>query len=145
MVSKKTGKTQDATQFDTAFDIGKLGEKFNVPGIDVQAIVESQRKDMEALTEANRQAFEGIKALAARRNAILEEALTQWQQAMKDATGKDALARQGELMHKGVQRAIADFQELAELEAETRTKAWKVVQTRFEENVANLQKLLRPK
>ena len=126
-------------------DLGKLIEKFKLPGIDIGAIVESQRKDMEALAEANKQAYEGIKALAQRRNEILQEALVQWQEAMKDATGKDALSRRAEMAKKGVQQVIANFRELAEMEAKSRSKAWKVVQDRFQENLANLQNLLRSK
>src|SRR5690242_6789629 len=60
-------------------DLTKMVENFKLPGIDVNAIVESQRKDLEALAEANRQAYEGIKALAQRRNEILQEALQEWQ------------------------------------------------------------------
>lgn len=126
-------------------DLGKLLENFKLPGIDIAAIVESQRKDMEALAEANRQAYEGIKALAQRRNKILQESLVQWQEAMKDATGKDALAKQAEMAQKGVQQVIANFRELAEMEAQSRGKVWKVLQDRFQENLANLQKLLQPK
>ena len=126
-------------------DLGKLVEKFKVPGIDIGAIVDSQRKDMEALAEANKQAYEGIKALAKRRNEILQEALAEWQEAMKDATGKDAMSRNAERAKKGVQQAIANFRELADMEAQSRSKAWKVLQDRFQENVTNLQKLLKPK
>ena len=125
-------------------DFGKLAEKIKLPGIDVAAIVESQRKDMEALAEANKQAYEGIKALAQRRNEILQEALVEWQEAMRDATGKDALAKNAERAKRGVQQAIANFKELADMEAKSRSKAWKIVQDRFQENLANLQKLLQP-
>jgi len=126
-------------------DLGKLVGNFKMPGVDVKAIVESQRKDMEALAEANRQAYEGIKALAKRRNEILQEALGEWQAAMKDATGKDAMSKGADMAKQGVQQAIANFRELAEMEAQSRGKAWKVLQDRFQENVANLQKLLKPK
>jgi DNA-binding protein YbaB len=40
---------------------------------------------------------------------------------------------------------MADFRELSEMEAEARNNAWKVVQERMQENMANLQKLLQPK
>jgi phasin family protein len=126
-------------------DLGKLAEKIKLPGIDVAAIVESQRKDMEALAEANKQAYEGIKALAQRRNEILQEALVEWQEAMRDATGKDALSKNAERAKRGVQQAIANFKELADMEAKSRSKAWKILQDRFQENLANLQKLLQPK
>jgi phasin family protein len=126
-------------------DITKMMKQFKLPGIDIAAIVESQRKDMEALAEANRQAYEGIRALAQRRNEILMESLSQWQEAMKDATGKDALTKNTERARKGVEKAIANMRELTQMEAESRSKAWKVVQDRFQENLVNLQKLLQPK
>ena len=150
--AKRATKTTRSTTTPTAAkksgvlgDLGRLVDKFKIPGIDVAAIVEAQRKDMEALAEANRQAYEGIKALAQRRNEILQESLVEWQAAMKEAGGKDALARGAAQAKKGVQQAIANFTELADMEAQTRSKAWKVVQDRFQENLANLQKLLQPK
>lgn len=126
-------------------DLTKLMEQFKLPGVDVNAIIESQRKDMEALAEANRQAYEGIRALAERRSEILQESLAQWQEALKGSTGTDVLAKQSEAAQQGVQQALANFQELAGMEAESRGKAWKVLQDRFQENLANLQKLLQPK
>jgi phasin family protein len=126
-------------------DLGKLVGNFKLPGVDVKAIVESQRKDMEALAEANRQAYEGIKALAKRRNEILQEALSEWQAAMKDATGKDAISKNAERAKQGVKQAIDRFRELAEMESETRRKSWKVLQDRFQENLQNLQNVLKAK
>ena len=79
-------------------DLGELTQmlkQFKLPGVDVSALVEWQRKDFEALAEANRQAYEGMKALAERRNAILRENLAGWQDSMKGALDKDALAKQG--------------------------------------------------
>ena len=114
-----------------------------MPGVDVAALVEWQRKDMEALAEANRQDSEGIKALVERRNEILQETLAPWQAALKDATSTDAMSKQAEAVRQGVQQAIANFRELSEMEAQARNNAWKVVQDRLQENLANLQKLLR--
>lgn len=126
-------------------DLGTLVERFKVPGLDIAAIVDAQRKDMEALAEANKQAYEGIKALAERRNEILQESLVEWQEAMKDVTGKDALAKGAARAKQGIQQAIANIKELADMEAQSRSKAWKVVQDRFQQNLTNLQKLLQPK
>ena len=139
-------KTPAATRGNAvASDFGKIIEKFKLPGVDVAAIVESQRKDMEALVEANRLAFEGIKALAKRRNEILKESLAEWQAGSKDSTGKGGLSKQADLAKKGVEKAIASIRELAEMEAASRSQAWKVVQDRFQENLATVQKLLRRK
>ena len=126
-------------------DIKKLTEKFQLPGVDVAALVDWQRKDLETLVEANRQAYEGVRALIERRNEILQETLAQWQAAVKDATSSEAIAKQAEAGKQGVQQVIANIRELAEMEAQSRNNAWKVVQDRMQENLANLQKLLQPK
>ena len=114
-------------------------------GVDVSALVEWQRKDLEALAEANRQAYEGMKALAQRQAEILRENLSEWQGAMQGAVSPDALAKQSDAAKRGVQQAIDNFREIAAMETETRTNAWKVVQDRMQENMANLQKLMQGK
>jgi hypothetical protein len=58
-------------------DLKKLIEKFQLPSVDIDVLIDWQRRDMEALTEANRQASEGLKALVERRNEILRETLEQ--------------------------------------------------------------------
>ena len=135
----------DSTSTPWLDDIKKLTEKFQLPGVDVAALVEWQRKDMETLVEANRQAYEGVRALIERRNEILQETLGQFQAAVKDATSSEAIAKQAEAGKQGVQQVIANIRELAEMEAQSRNNAWKVVQDRMQENLANLQKLLQPK
>ena len=126
-------------------DLKALLEKFQLPGLDIAGLIEWQRKDMETLTEANRLAHAGVTALVERRNEILQETLAQWQAAIKDATGADGLARQAEAAKAGVEKALANFSELSELEAQARNNTWKVVQDRLQENLGNLQKLLQPK
>ena len=135
----------DASVFPGIEDLKKLIEKFQLPSVDIDALIDWQRRDMEALTEANRQASEGIKALVERRNEILRETLSEWQAAIKDATSAEAMSKRAEAATQGMQRAIANFRELSEMEAQARNNAWKIVQERMQENMANLQKLLQPK
>ncbi|MBR1228024.1 MULTISPECIES: phasin family protein [unclassified Bradyrhizobium] len=126
-------------------DLRKFAEKFQTPGLDIAALIEWQRKDMETLVEANRQAYTGVAALVERRNEILQETLAQWQAAIKDASGADSLTKQAEAAKLGVEKALANFNELSAMEAQSRNNAWKIVQDRLQENLGNLQKLLLPK
>ena len=135
----------DASAMPWLNNLKELIDKYHLPGVDVAALVDWQRKDMEALAEANRQAFEGIKALVDRRNEILQETLAHWQATVKDATSAEAVSKQTEAVKQGVEKAVANFRELSELEAQARNNAWKVVQERIQENLSNLQKLLQPK
>jgi len=135
----------DASVFPGIEDLKKLIEKFQLPSVDIDALIDWQRRDMEALTEANRQASEGLKALVERRNEILRESLAEWQAAVKDATSAEAITKRAEAAKQGVQKAIANFRELSEMEAQSRSNAWKILQERMQENMATLQKLLQPK
>jgi phasin family protein len=135
----------DASVFPGIEDLKKLIEKFQLPSVDIDALIDWQRRDIEALTEVNRQASEGLKALVERRNEILRETLAEWQAAVKDATSAEVISKRAEAAKQGVQKAIANFRELSEMEAQSRNNAWKIVQERMQENMATLQKLLQPK
>ena len=135
----------DASAFPGFEDLKKLIERFQMPSLDIDALIDWQRKDLEALTEMNRQASEGIKALVERRNEILRETLAEWQAAIKDATSAEAISKRADVAKQGIEKAIANFRELSEMEAQSRNNAWKIVQERMQENMVNLQKLLQPK
>ena len=126
-------------------DLGKMFQQFQVPGVDVAALVEWQRKDLEALAEANRQAYEGMVHLVERRNEILRNSIAEWQESVKDTLGPDAMAKQSQAIQRSMKRAMADFKELTELETKARTDAWKAVQQRLQENMKHLQELMQPK
>ncbi len=135
----------DAGAFPGFEDLKKLIEKFQLPNLDIDALIDWQRKDMEALTEMNRQASEGLKALVERRDEILRETLSEWQAAIKETTSAEAISKRADAAKQGIEKAVANFRELSEMEAQARSNAWKVVQDRMQENMANLQKLLQPK
>ena len=143
--SKKTTAATDIPGIPSLNDLSKLAEQFKLPGVDVGALVEWQRKDLEALAEANRRAYQGVQAAAQRRTEMLRETFAQLQGLMTNAAGKDALAKQSEAAQRGVQQAMENFRELAQMDARTLSESWQAVQDRLNENMANLQKLLTPK
>lgn len=141
------GASNYAAGIPSMDDLRKMFDKVKLPGVDVSAIVEAQRKDLEALADANKKAFEGMQALAQRRSEMLKEALQRWQDAAKNASSGagDALGKGNEQARQEVQKAVENFRELAEMEAQSRRDAWKVLQDRFEQNMANLRDMLQPK
>ena len=125
--------------------LGLLLERFKLPGIDIDALVAWQRKDLEALAEANRQAYEGVRALAQRRGEILQASFAQWQEVVKRTLGSEALTRNAEAAKRSVEQAIDHLRDLADMEMQARSNTWKVVQDRLQENVTSLQRLLQPR
>src|SRR6516164_11425770 len=51
-------------------------------------------------------------------------------------TSAEAVSKQTEAVKQGVEKAVANFRELSEMEAQARNNAWKVVQERIQENLS---------
>ena len=134
----------EAFQIPSLEDVTDLAKGLKLPKIDLAALAEWQRKDMEALIEANREAYAGVKALVERRNEVLRETFAQVKEGLQNPADKLTLSGQAEAAKAGLQQAMAHLKELSEMEAQTRKKTWAVVQDRMQENMANLQKLLKP-
>ena len=130
-------------------DVSQLLEQLKVPGVDVNAIMEARRKDIEALVSANRQAYEGMQLLGQRQAEMLREAMTEWQVAANDmmrAQSPEAgAAKQAELGKQAFEKALANMRELAEMATKSQTQAWEVVNRRFHENLEELKRLMQPK
>jgi len=102
-------------------------ESFNVPGIDMSAILDSQRKNIEAVTNANRIALEGVQALMQRQTEILqqsfEEATKLTQNFDPAADPAERMAQQTELAQEALQQALAKMRELAEMATSSQAAA----------------------
>ena len=58
-------------------EIAKTIEQFNLPGVDVESLVASEKKNLEAVTRANQVAFQGLQAVAKRQAEILQEMMNE--------------------------------------------------------------------
>jgi len=129
-------------------DISKLMEQFKIPGVDLGAVVEARRKDIEALTQANQQAYQGMQALAQRQAEILKETMSEWQASMQGMMGKnpgDIAAKQVALATEAFEKALANMRELSEIASRSQIQALETVNKRFQENLQELRKLMQPK
>ena len=85
--------TEKGTAGETPFfDFTKLMSQFRLPGVDFAALVDRERKNIEALAEANRIAFEGWQRLVRRQAEILQETM---KKVVADAGQEDAIEARG--------------------------------------------------
>ena len=68
------------------FDMSKVFDGFRFGGFDVQAMAEAQRKNLEALTQANQLAIESVRALVQRQGEIAQEAANEASAVLRDWT-----------------------------------------------------------
>ena len=116
------------------FDPMSYFKNLNMTGVDVQSLVDSQRKNLEALAAANRQVFEGMQAVAKRQQEIMAQSLSEAQRAAADLGGaqgpRELATKQTELMKQGFEKAIANMRELAELVQQSNAQAVNTVNQR---------------
>lgn len=130
-------------------DLTKMMEQYKLPGVDFGALVERQRKDIEALTEANRIAAEGMQALAKLEAEIMQKTMQEVMAAMsKAATGGDPMAnasRQADLAQQAFGKALANMRELAEVASKSQSDAYAVISKRVQQSIQELTALMQPK
>ena len=121
------------------FDISKALGDFKVPGLDVDAILASQRKNIEAVTAANQLAIEGLQAVLRRQAEILrasvEESSNYVNQVVAAGTPEEKAAKQTELAKAAFEKALANARELAELVAKSNSEAAEILSKRVSESL----------
>ena len=128
-------------------DFTQMLKNLTPPGVDVNALVASRRKDIEALVAANQRAQEGFKALVQRQTEILQETMRKAQEGggtLGQSLG-DVATRQAEGAKEAFQQALANMRELAEIAASSQAQAYDVLQQRMKESVEETRQLLQPK
>ena len=112
-------------------DFSKAFAGFTLPGFDVEAVLASQRKNIEALTQANQLAVEGVQAVARRQAEIAREAIDEASTVLRDiaqpAAPEERIAKHAELLKQTFERGLATTRELALMLAKANTEAFDVV------------------
>ncbi|GAB4358317.1 MAG: phasin family protein [Gammaproteobacteria bacterium] len=133
----------DPTKFIQDFS-ANLGD-LKIPGLNLDTVLESQRKNLEALTQANRQAFEGMQAIAEKQREILQQAVQEASTIAKDlATAgnpQEVAAKQSEILQKSLEKALETMRELAEMTSKTNQETFETLNQRFKESLAELKNL----
>ncbi len=85
----KTGNPFLDADFGSVMDYGKLAEQFKFPGVDSKLLIETQRRNMEAVTKANQVAFEGAQAVVQRQAEMLRQVMDQTTNAVQELSKQD--------------------------------------------------------
>jgi phasin family protein len=135
-----------ATEINPFGDMKKMLEQLKMPGVDMTAIVEARRKDVEALVEANKAAYESMQAMARKQSEMMVEAMQAMQEVAKGAaSGGIDPAKQTEVVRSAFEKTIADMKELAEMALRSQSDAMAHITQRAAEHVDEIKKLMQPK
>lgn len=121
----------------------KMAEQYKVPGVDVDAIIASQQKNVEAITTANKTALEGLQAVASRQAELLQQSMEAASQAVQSlsssGTPQDAAAKQAELLKSAYEKALSDMKEISEMVAKSNAEAAEAINARITESLEEIK------
>ncbi len=126
-------------------DISKMMSDLKLPSIDVDQMMASQRRNIEALTTANKLAFEGMQAVARRQADIMrqmtEEMSSMLTGMMSAGSPEERVARQTDMAKQAYEKILASMRELGEMLSKSNTEAAEVIQKRISDSLDELKAL----
>lgn len=131
------------------FDVRALLEKAKLPHVDLGGLIDARRRDIEALLEANAQAYRGLEALNRRQAEILADTMKHLQAGAKEFLAEGGASNKAgkaaELTQRAFGQALANMKEVAETAVKSQEEAMRVLKKRHDERLGEFQKLIQPK
>lgn len=126
-------------------DFTEMFRQFSVPGLDMDALMAAQRRNFEAIAEANQIAARGMISVVKRQNEILQESMAEWQRNLQEATSGGLTfdsERQAERLREAIDQAVANMRELAELSSRHQSESFAVMYKLVQDNMAEITGIL---
>jgi len=121
----------------TDFDFSKIAGEFKFPTLNVESIVETNRKNFAAMTSASSSAVESLKAIAQRQGDMLRAAMEEFSrhgsEVLAAATVEEKAAKQIDFAKKSYDAVLANTRELADLYTKGQTEAFAAINERIAE------------
>jgi phasin family protein len=134
--------------FGKDFDFSKLFKDMKVPAMpDMEAVLAAHKRNLEALSEANRVAIEGAQAVARRHMEIMQSTMSGLSETMKDLSLSDTpanrAAKQADLLKQAYENAVSNTRELGDLIQKSNAEAMQKLNHRFSEAMTEMKALFK--
>ena len=118
-----------------------FGKNLNIPGPDMNDMMEYHRKNLQALQAAAQVSSSSAQALMAKQREVLEAALAEITETVQGAQGGGASEMAQvpmDLARKAFERTLANTQEMAEIVRQGNEDAFEVLRARMMESIEDL-------
>src|SRR5215213_4309313 len=127
-------------------DFTKFFADMKLPAVtDMDAFVSASRRNIEALTAANRVALEGAQAVARRHMEIMQQSMSEMTEAMRSLTTAESpqarAAKQADLLKQAYERSVSNMKEIGDLIQSSHEEAMTLLNKRFTEAMDEVKKL----
>lgn len=144
MSAKQTAAAKPAFDFDMFKSLGQ----FKAPGFDMEAMMATQRKNLEAAAAANQRAFEGMSAIMQRQAEVAREGAETAMKAMSDvaaATPEDRMAKQADFAKSAYTTFFANSREVYDMASKTADETFGLINDRMTATIDESKKAFAAK
>jgi len=129
------------------FDVTKMMADFRFPPFNVEALMACQRRNIEAMSQANQLAVEGLQAVAKRQIEIARQAVEDVSALLRDlaqpTSTDERIAKNTEYAKRMLEKSVNHGREITELAAKAGTEAADVLRKRASEGLDELRDLAK--
>jgi phasin family protein len=145
-MTKSNSNNKSAADFFSQSDFTKFFAPMTSPAFGVKSLMESQRKNMQALTEAQQLAFQGIRAIAQRQSELLSRVArdnsVMAREMMAEGTPEEKMSRNADAIKSVYERAIEDLRALSDMANKSSEEATGVITKRIAATMNEIQTVL---
>jgi phasin family protein len=127
------------------FDVTKIFADFRFRPFDVEAVWAAQRRNIEALSQANQAAVDGVQALARCQIELTRETFEGFSALLRDlsqpVSTEDRLAKNTEYVKKMLEKGVSRGREIATIATKAGTDAADILHKRASEGLDEIRAL----
>jgi len=133
--------------FSKLVDTSKMMDAFKMPNFDMTALMEMQRKNIEAMTVVNQAVFESLQSFAGRQAEMVRQSFedtTNLMNVMMSApTTQEKVMHHAEASKIVTEKCMAHARDAAETLAKCNNHAMETVSNRMNESLGELHSLIK--
>jgi phasin family protein len=139
----------DATTAAPASSFNSFAKLFQVPGFDVNTVVDIQRRNVEALTAANQTIAQGLQTVARRQGEIARQSVKQFQDLVSfkpsSTSVTETLVKQIDVAKTSYEKNVTNARELGDIVAKVGSEAADILSRRVVASLDEVKAAARPK
>ncbi len=132
--------------FFTQNDFSKAFENYQNMPFDLSDLLETQRKNAQAITEAQQRAIEGLQTIVQRQGEILSQIVEDnsklAKEIMTDSSPEQKISKNAELFKIAYERSVKNLKDLAEIISKSNNQATEIINKRVSASMSEIQSSL---
>ncbi|MCK6418263.1 MAG: phasin family protein [Alphaproteobacteria bacterium] len=145
-MSQKSAQSNPFTDFISQSDFSKLFENFKTMPFELKDFLETQRKNAQALTEAQEVAFENIQTIAQRQTEILRQMVEDHsnlaRELLTEGTPEEKISKNADAFKTAYERTVKSMKELSDIIKESNDEASEIINKRVSATLTEIKSAL---